>query len=50
MSCLILIVSSLADISRLDRVIFEKKMNRKIINKKKVFYETLYVYELSLMN
>ena len=47
---IILIVSSLADISRLDRVIFEKKMNRKIINMKKIFYETLYVYELSSIN
>jgi release factor glutamine methyltransferase len=47
---IILIVSSLADISTLDRFIFEKKMNLKIINKKKIFYETLYVYELSSIN
>lgn len=47
---IILIVSSLSDISTLDRFIFEKKINRKIINKKKIFYETLYVYELSIIN
>jgi release factor glutamine methyltransferase len=47
---IILIVSSLSDISKLDRFIYEKKMNRKIINKKKLFYEILYVYELSIIN
>ena len=47
---IILIVSSLSDISKLDRFICEKEMNRKIINKKKLFYETLYVYELSIIN
>jgi release factor glutamine methyltransferase len=47
---IILIVSSLSDISKLDRFICEKRMNRKIINKKKLFYETLYVYELSIIN
>src|SRR5215212_3187915 len=45
-----LIVSSLSDISKLERFIFEEKINRKIINKKKIFYETLYVYELSTIN
>ena len=47
---IILIVSSLSDISKLDRFIFEQNINRKIINKKKIFYETLYVYELSITN
>jgi release factor glutamine methyltransferase len=47
---IILIVSSLSDISKLERFIFEEKINRKIINKKKIFYETLYVYELSTIN
>lgn len=47
---IILIVSSLSNISNLERFIFEKEMNRKIINKKKIFYETLYVYELSFIN
>ena len=47
---IILIVSSLSDISKLDRFIFEQNINRKIINKKKIFYETLYVYELSIIN
>lgn len=47
---MILIVSSLSDIPKLDRFIFEKKINRKVINKRRIFYETLYVYELSIIN
>jgi release factor glutamine methyltransferase len=47
---IILIVSSLSDILKLDNFIFKKKLQKKIINKKKLFAETLYVYELSLMN
>ena len=47
---IILIVSSLSDISNLDRFIYENKIDMKIINKKKIFYETLYVYELSIVN
>jgi release factor glutamine methyltransferase len=47
---IILLVSSLSDISKLEKFILEKKINSKIINKKKIFYETLYVYELSIIN
>jgi release factor glutamine methyltransferase len=47
---MILIVSSLSDIPKLDRFIFEKKINGKVINKRRIFYETLYVYELSIIN
>lgn len=47
---MILIVSSLSDIPKLDRFISEKKINGKVINKRRIFYETLYVYELSIIN
>lgn len=47
---MILIVSSLSDIPKLDRFIIEKKINKKLINKRRIFYETLYVYELSIIN
>jgi release factor glutamine methyltransferase len=44
---IIFIVSSLSDISKLDKFIYEKKIQKKIINQKKLFFEILYVYELS---
>ena len=47
---IILIVSSLSDIVKLDNFISKKKLCKKIINKKELFCETLYVYELSHMN
>jgi hypothetical protein len=47
---MILIVSSLSDILKIDKLICKKKLNKKIINKKKLFFETLYVYELSYIN
>lgn len=47
---MILIVSSLSDILKIDKFICKKKLNKKIINKKKLFFETLYVYELSHIN
>ena len=47
---IILIVSSLSDTWKMDKFICKKKLNKKIINKKKLFSETLYVYELSLIN
>jgi release factor glutamine methyltransferase len=47
---LILIVSSLSDTLKFDNFICKKKLNKKIINKTKIFFETLYVYELSLIN
>ena len=47
---IILIVSSLSGTLKLDDFIYKKKLHKKIINKKKLFSETLYVYELSLIN
>ena len=44
---IILIVSSLSDTLKIDKYICKKKLSKKIINKKKLFSETLYVYELS---
>ena len=44
---IIFIVSSLSDISKLDNFIHEKKIQKKIIEKKKLFFEMLYVYEFS---
>jgi release factor glutamine methyltransferase len=44
---IIFIVSSLSDASKLNNFIYEKKLKKKIINQKKLFFETLYVYELS---
>jgi release factor glutamine methyltransferase len=45
---IILVVSSLSNIMKLDNFICKKKLRKKIINKKELFSETLYVYELSL--
>jgi release factor glutamine methyltransferase len=47
---IILIVSSLSDILKLDNFICKKKLHKRIINKKELFSEILYVYELSLIN
>ncbi|MEW6603430.1 MAG: methyltransferase [Thermoproteota archaeon] len=44
---MLFIVSSLADSSALDNLIKEKKMNKKVIKEKRLFYETLSVIELS---
>lgn len=46
---ILLIVSSLADLSKLDRMLLnaESKMHKKVIREKKLFYETLSVIELS---
>jgi len=44
---IIIIVSSFSDTIKLDNFIYEKKLQKKIINRKKLFYEILYVYELS---
>lgn len=43
----IFITSSFSDTTKLDNFICEKKLQKKIINQKKLFFETLYVYELS---
>ncbi len=44
---MLLVVSSLADSSALDRLVVEKKMHKKVVKEKRLFYETLSVVELS---
>ncbi|HEU4606131.1 MAG TPA: methyltransferase [Nitrososphaera sp.] len=44
---MLLVVSSLADSSTLDQFVSEKKMSRKVVREKRVFYETLSVVELA---
>ncbi|AFU59440.1 MAG: methyltransferase [Nitrososphaera sp.] len=44
---MLFVVSSLADSTALDRLIKEKKMHKKAVKEKKLFYETLTVVELS---
>ena len=43
---MLLVVSSLADSSALDQLVQEKKMSKKVVKEKRVFYETLSVVEL----
>ena len=43
---MLLVVSSLADSSALDQLVQEKKMSKKVVKEKRVFYETLSVIEL----
>ncbi|HEY3094159.1 MAG TPA: methyltransferase [Nitrososphaera sp.] len=44
---LLLVVSSLADSSALDQLVAEKKILKKVMKEKRLFYETLSVVELS---
>jgi len=44
---MLLVVSSLADSSALDQLVGEKKMSKKVVREKRVFYETLSVVELA---
>lgn len=44
---MLLVVSSLADSSAVDRLVMEKKMSKKVVKEKRLFYETLSVIELS---
>ncbi len=44
---MLLVVSSLADSSALDQLVIEKKMHKKVVKEKRLFYETLSVIELS---
>lgn len=43
---MLFIVSSLADSSALDLLVIEKKMSKKVVKEKRMFYETLSVIEL----
>lgn len=45
---ILLVVSSLADSSELDQIVKEKKMSKKVVKEKRLFYETLSVVELSI--
>jgi hypothetical protein len=43
---LLLVISSLADSSLLDQLVKEKKLDKKMVKEKRMFYETLSVVEL----
>jgi release factor glutamine methyltransferase len=43
---MLIVVSSLADSSALDRLVREKKLVKKVVKEKRMFYETLSVVEL----
>jgi release factor glutamine methyltransferase len=43
---ILLVVSTLADSFALDRLVAEKKMRKKVVKEKRLFYETLSVIEL----
>jgi len=45
---MLIVVSSLADATGLDRLVGEMKMYKKVVKEKRLFYETLSVVELSL--
>ena len=45
---MVFVTSSLANSSALDDVIQQKKVHRKIIKEKRLFYETLYIIELNI--
>jgi hypothetical protein len=44
---MLIVVSSLADSSSLDQLVEEKKIRKKVVKEKRMFYETLSVIELS---
>lgn len=44
---MLFVVSSLADSSALDQLVAEKKMGKKMVKEKKLFYETICVVELT---
>jgi release factor glutamine methyltransferase len=45
---MLIVLSSFADSSALDRVVAEKNMHKKVVKEKRLFYETLSIVELSL--
>jgi release factor glutamine methyltransferase len=45
---LLIVISSFANSSSLDKVVLEKNMHRKVVKEKRLFYETLSIVELSL--
>lgn len=44
---LLIVISSIANTSALDRVVLENNMRKKIVKEKRLFYETLSIVELS---
>jgi hypothetical protein len=45
---LLVVISSFANSSALDKLVLEKNMHKKILKERRLFYETLSVVELSL--
>jgi release factor glutamine methyltransferase len=45
---LLIVISSFANSSALDKVVLENNMHKKVVKEKRLFYETLSVVELSL--
>jgi release factor glutamine methyltransferase len=45
---LLIVISSFADSSALDKVVLENNMHKKVVKEKRLFYETLSIVELSL--
>jgi hypothetical protein len=45
---MLIVISSFANSSALDKVVVENKMHKKVLKKKRLFYETLSIIELSL--
>jgi hypothetical protein len=41
-----IVVSSIGATNKLDKFIMDNKLEKKIINEKKLFFEFLYVYEI----
>jgi release factor glutamine methyltransferase len=44
---ILIVISSFADSSALDRLVVENSMHKKVVKEKGLFYETLYIVELS---
>src|ERR671911_1294755 len=45
---ILIVISSFANSSALDKVVLENSMHKKVVKEKRLFYETLYIVELSL--
>ncbi|MDP8888344.1 MAG: methyltransferase [Thermoproteota archaeon] len=45
---LLIVISSFANYSALDKVVLENNMHKKVVKEKRLFYETLSIVELSL--
>jgi hypothetical protein len=45
---MLIIISTLSDVSKIDELIIELKLKRRTIREKKLFFETLTILEISL--